>query len=214
LLPASGRVNGVDVSNWQGSINWTAVANSGVRVAYLKAAEGTSYNDPTYAANRRNANAAGVAVGAYDFARPGTSGGARANARAEAQHFLAAANVHASDLLPALDLEETGGLSPAQLGQWVDSWLQTVAAATGVNPAIYVSPSFWNDNVQDTEGIAKRTPLWVANWGVSSPAVPGAWQSWSGWQYSSSGSVPGISGNVDQDRYRNPASLVVANARN
>ncbi|MFB9545005.1 GH25 family lysozyme, partial [Micromonospora sagamiensis] len=75
--PASAAtVPGVDVSNWQGSINWTSVRNSGIQFAYIKATEGTSYKDPRFNTNYTNAYYAGVIRGAYHFARPNISSGA------------------------------------------------------------------------------------------------------------------------------------------
>src|SRR5437763_12676400 len=79
-------LRGIDVSNWQGSIDWSKVAAVGVRFAFLKASQGTTYTDPTYAANRSAARAAGARAGAYHFAVPGgaTRGGLTANAPAQA----------------------------------------------------------------------------------------------------------------------------------
>src|SRR5205085_3829049 len=101
-------LQGIDVSNWQGSINWTKVAADGKRFAFLKACEGRTYVDPMYAQNRQGALAAGVVVGAYHFALPDSSKG---DAIAEADHFAAVAGVRAGDVIPVLDLERVGGLS-------------------------------------------------------------------------------------------------------
>ena len=76
--PASAQSNptGIDVSHWQGSINWTSVKNAGVDFAYIKATEGTAYKDPQFNTNYPAAYHAGVIRGAYHFARPGSSSGA------------------------------------------------------------------------------------------------------------------------------------------
>lgn len=195
-----GAVQGIDVSNHQGSIDWEAVRKDGVRVAYLKATEHTGFTDAYYAANRSEANDAGVVVGAYHFARPDREGGSvEADARAEAKHFLSVAKPRSGDLVPALDLEATE-LTPSETTRWTETWLETVAHATGRNPIIYTSPSFWENQVADSGRIAERYPLWVAHWGVSSPDTPGAWDSWKGWQYTSDGSVDGIAGRVDRNK--------------
>src|SRR5207248_10239672 len=72
---SSTRLPGVDVSNWQGNINWNKVAADGKRFAFMKASEGRTYTDPTYAQNRQGALAAGVVIGAYHFALPDSSKG-------------------------------------------------------------------------------------------------------------------------------------------
>ncbi len=100
---------GIDISHWQGTIDWNGVAGAGKRFAYMKASEGTSYRDPTYPTNRDQAKALGLYVGAYHFAQPGRTPG---DAVAEADFFLAVSQLAAGDLLPALDLEVTGGLGP------------------------------------------------------------------------------------------------------
>jgi GH25 family lysozyme M1 (1,4-beta-N-acetylmuramidase) len=195
---------GIDVSHWQGTIEWNLVAASGKRFVFMKASEGTSLVDETYAGNRARAKALGLYVGAYHFARPGRNAG---DAVAEADYFLAMSQLVAGDLLPVLDLEVTGGLTPVELQEWVKAYLGRIYERTGARGVIYTSPSFWRNNMADTNWFAingYRT-LWVAHW-ISGPAptVPGGnWGGigWTFWQYTSSGSVPGISGRVDLNRY-------------
>jgi GH25 family lysozyme M1 (1,4-beta-N-acetylmuramidase) len=195
---------GIDVSHWQGTIDWPSVAASGKRFAYMKASEGTDLVDETYAGNRAQAKAFGLLVGAYHFARPGLNAG---DAVAEADYFLAMSQLVAGDLLPVLDLEVTGGLAPVELQEWVKAYLGRIYERTGARGVIYTSPTFWRNNMADTNWFAingYRT-LWVAHW-ISGPAptVPGGnWggTGWTFWQYTSSGSVSGITGRVDLNRY-------------
>lgn len=195
---------GIDVSHWQGTIDWNQVAASGKRFAFMKASEGTTLVDDTYAGNRAQAKALGLYVGAYHFARPGRNVG---DAIAEADYFLAMSQLVAGDLLPVLDLEVTGGLTPVELQEWVKSYLGRIYERTGARGVIYTSPTFWRNNMADTNWFAingYRT-LWIAHW-ISGPAptVPGGnWggTGWTFWQYTSSGSVPGITGRVDLNRY-------------
>ena len=112
-LPAARRrahAKGIDVSNWNGTINWTKVAHAGYKFAIAKATEATSYEDTTYVANRSGSQAAGLAFGAYHFAQPsGTSDAAAvASAVAQADYFLSVAQPAAGDLTPVLDLEAHG----------------------------------------------------------------------------------------------------------
>ena len=200
-------LRGVDVSNWQGRVDWSKVAASGVRFAFLKASQGTTYTDPTYATNRSAARAAGVRVGAYHFAVPGgsTRAGITANATAQADYFIAAARPAETDLRPVLDIERTGGLAPAQLVRWTNAFSSRVAALVHARPLVYTSPSFWQTELGDSQSTAAIADLWIAHWTTAaSPWVPaGDWagRGWAFWQYSSSGSVGGISGRVDLDRF-------------
>ena len=203
--PAPTWVEGIDVSHWQGTINWPLVAKAGKQFAFLKASDSTDYRDPTYAANRSNAKAAGLVVGAYHFARPDATIG---DAVAEADLFVDAAAPASGDLPPVLDLETSGGLSITDLQVWVQTFLDHVYERTGIRGAIYVSPSFWSTYMGNTATFALNgyKVVWIAHWTTASqPTMPASnWggEGWTFWQYTSSGTVPGISGRVDLDRYR------------
>jgi GH25 family lysozyme M1 (1,4-beta-N-acetylmuramidase) len=192
---------GIDVSHWQGEINWTRVAGAGTAFAFLKSTDDVDYVDPTFAANRAGARANGIAVGAYHFARPDASAG---DARQEAVHFVDVANPQPGDLLPVLDIETSRGLDQAGVTQWARTWVSTVRELTGVTAFVYTSPYGWAERTGDTPLLARDgSPLWVAHWGVSSPTLPANdWDGhgWIVWQHTSTGHVRGISGNVDLDR--------------
>ncbi len=199
----AGTLEGIDISHWQGTINWTLVAGAGKKFAIMKATESTTYTDPTYATNHAQARAAGLWTGAYHFARPSANANDALN---EANHFASVMNLGVGDLIPALDLEDSGGLSVAALQSWVRTFLDRVTATAGVRPMIYTSPAFWKKYMGNSRFLADLgyKTLWVAHWGVSSPEVPASnWggRGWTFWQYTSDGSVPGISGRVDLDRF-------------
>jgi GH25 family lysozyme M1 (1,4-beta-N-acetylmuramidase) len=196
-------VEGIDVSHWQGAIDWPKVAAAGKRFAIIKATESTNYIDPNYATNHAAAKAAGLWTGAYHFAQPSTTAN---DAVLEADYFAAHVNLGAGDLIPALDLEVSGGLSVTALQAWVKAFVDEVTAKVGCRPMIYTSPSFWSKYMGNSHALADAgyKTLWVAHWGVSSPTVPANnWggHGWTFWQYTSSGTVPGIAGRVDLDRY-------------
>ncbi len=92
---------GIDVSHWQGTIDWSAVAATGQRFVFAKASEGQTYDDPMYAANRAGAGANGILFGAYHFAQPDTSTN---DAVIEADHFADVAAPVRGDLYPVLDI--------------------------------------------------------------------------------------------------------------
>jgi GH25 family lysozyme M1 (1,4-beta-N-acetylmuramidase) len=203
--PPSPYSEGIDVSHWQGVIDWSKVAAAGKRFAFMKASEDIDFVDNTYVTNRAQARAAGLYVGAYHFAQPSTGVN---DAIAEADHFVDTAQPVSGDLIPVLDLERSGGLSQVALTAWVQGFLGRVYERVGVRAAIYVSPSFWRNYMGDTTwfGANGYDILWVAHWttGVA-PSVPGgnwAGDGWTFWQYTSDGTVPGISGRVDLNRYR------------
>jgi GH25 family lysozyme M1 (1,4-beta-N-acetylmuramidase) len=202
--PMPGTLEGIDVSHWQGVIDWPTVRSAGKHFAFLKASEDDDFVDDTYAWNRAEAKAAGLKVGAYHFARPETAAG---DAIAEADHFLATAGPVSGELRPVLDLEVTGGLSDPQLHEWVKAYLGRIYERTGVRGVIYVSPNFWENNMLDSTWFASNgyDVLWIAHWTTAAgPSVPaGGWGShgWTFWQYTSDGRVPGIAGRVDLDRF-------------
>ncbi|HEX8025494.1 MAG TPA: glycoside hydrolase family 25 protein [Candidatus Limnocylindrales bacterium] len=201
--PSGSWLEGIDVSHWQGTINWASVAAAGKKFAIIKATESTTYFDDKFSTNHAAARANGLRTGAYHFAQPSTNAG---DAVAEADWFVGHMNLITGDLPPALDLEVTNGLSVSALQAWVKSFLDEVYAKTGVRAMVYTSPAFWRNAMGDTASIANAgyTVLWIAHWGVTSPSVPASnWggKGWTFWQYSSNTPVPGISGNVDHDRY-------------
>jgi lysozyme len=194
---------GIDVSHWQGTIDWAQVAASGQRFVISKASEGQNYVDPMYAINKAEATAAGLAFTAYHFAKPDDTPN---DAVLEADHFVDTAQLAPGNLIPALDVERTGGLSQTELTDWILAWLGEVTARLGTKPMVYTSPHGWENRTGDTTAVADAgyTVLWVAHWGVDTPLVPANdWQGngWTFWQYSDCGTVPGITGCVDTDWY-------------
>jgi len=201
--PSMTYLEGIDVSNYQGTIDWAGVAGGGKRFAIMKVTEGEAYVDPTYGVNHAGAQAVGLPVAAYHFAAPSSDPN---DAILQADWYAQNAALVPGDMVPALDLEQTGGLSVAALQAWVGAWLGEVYAKLGVRPMIYTSPAFWASAMGDTSMFADQgyALLWVAHWATSSPTVPGSnWggHGWTFWQYSNCGTVTGISGCVDLDRF-------------
>jgi lysozyme len=216
---ATARAKGVDVSNWNGTINWAKVAHAGYTFAFGKATEGTSYNDKTYTTNRDGSEGAGLVFGGYHFARPAGGGLAAATASAirQASHFLAVAGPQPGELPPVLDLEKTGNLPKQRLLAWTLAWLGQIYARTGVLPFLYTSPLFWRGRLGDsTAAAAAGTGLWIAHWtAAGKPLVPA--QNWNGsgwrfWQWTDCVSVPGIKHCSDGDRMNgtNLAAVAIA----
>ncbi len=192
--PGSGTpAEGVDVSDFQGTIDFAKVAESGVRFVYARADAGLT-SDPNYATYKADATSAGLLFGAYQFLEPSN------DPQVQAERFLSDAALGSGNLFPALVVETTGGLTPSELEQRIATWLAKVQTALGVRPLIYTGKAFWDPDVQS--GLAAQGyPLWVANWEVSSPTLPSEWSTWAFWQYTDKGSVTGITGPVDRDRF-------------
>jgi len=188
-------IEGVDVSDKQGAINWRAVASSGRSFAFIRVSDGAGHPDTRFAANWPAAKAAGLIRGVYQYFEPAE------NPIAQADLLLQrTGGVAIGDLPPTIDVETLGSTnSPAATADAVATWVDYVHRKTSLNPIVYASPSFWAQ--LPARGIERKAMLWVANWGVSKPTVPGAWNRWAFWQYSSAGSVPGITVPVDLDRF-------------
>ena len=205
---AQTELSGIDVSNWQHQIDWLAVAGSGNAFVFAKATEGTTFTDLTFPVNRSGSTVLGMRFGAYHFARPAGSSDAAvvAGAIAQADYFLSVAQPLRGELLPVLDLENTGGLNVARLSLWVQTYLAQIVARTGLKPIVYVSPSFWKSKLGDSPVVAAAGhQLWIAHWTQAAlPILPGAaWGGlgWSFWQWSNCRHIPGVSGCVDGDRF-------------
>jgi hypothetical protein len=144
-----------------------------------------------------------MAFGAYHFAQPDDGPN---DAIREADHFVDVAQLETGNLLPVLDIERTNGLTQAEITTWILTWLGRVTERLGVRPMVYTSPAGWENRTGDTTAVADAgyTVLWVAHWGVAEPRLPAndwSGHGWTFWQYTSSGSVPGIEGRVDLDWY-------------
>src|SRR5262245_32689187 len=165
---ASTRLPGIDVSKYQGTIDWATVATTGTRFVIVRATKGRAEDDPMYATNVAGATSNGIEVGAYHRATPQAHEDGSVNltdARLEADHFLAVADPDFGDIIPALDIEETGGMAPTELIAWVKKWVGRVTTRTGLHPMLYASPNFWTVNMGNTTWFADHGyRLWLAHW--------------------------------------------------
>ncbi len=203
---AAADITGPDVASYQhpggASIDWSQVKNSGRDFAFVKATEGTGYVNPYFSADWAAIQANGMVRGSYHYAKPNTS---PTSAAEQAQYFVATAGrmQATGDLAPILDFEDSGGLSPSALITWVHSWLNTITALTGRTPIIYTYPYFWQSAMSNNTGFTQY-PLWIADYnGGSAPNTPliGGWNSWTFWQYTDAGSIPGVPTGVDISKF-------------
>ena len=162
--------------------------------------------DPWYERNRVRAQRAGILFTAYHYANPSHRAG---DATREADWFVRNAKLNGTNLIPALDLEESGGLSPRQLRRWTLEWLRRVEHRLGVKPMVYTSPGFWSGWVGNTTSISRAgfDVLWLSHWQTRRPSVPAhkwAGDGWTLWQWTRTGRVPGVTGWVDRNLYSGP----------
>ncbi len=192
------NARGIDVSHWQGDIDWTKVKAAGIAFAFVKATEGQTIVDKKFAANLKDARAAGVLVGAYHFCRAKNV----AAAQEEADHFIGAINMVGGfdllDLPPVLDIETKEGGIKANITAVCHAWLEKVTAATGKTPLMYTNSDMAAKYLDKS---LASYPLWLAHYGVSQPSDAGGWSGWTFFQYSDAGNIPGISGSVDMNEY-------------
>lgn len=195
ICPAVSVLEGVDVSHYNGTVDWKKVRASGRTFAYAEATESTEFVDPTFAQNHAAIKAAGLVGGAYHRFHSNVDPIAQAN------HFISVIGaLQPGDLPPVLDLETTDGQSPATIVANATTWMAHVKSATSRTPILYISPSIISTlNLSGSDLL--NYPVWIPNWGVSCPDLGGGWQKWTLWQYTDSGAVTGVTGQVDLNRF-------------
>jgi lysozyme len=198
---SNGNAQGIDVSHYQGTVSWPEVRQAGIEFAFAKATDGLTWTDPQFAVNWPGMKAASVLRGAYHFFEPAD------DAAAQAQFFLQTVQLAAGDLPPALDVE-TAGSNGTVPWEGVETWLQTVAAATGRQPFLYVDPTFADE--YDAPASLAAYPLWIADYDVAQPTLPEGWSQWLIWQQTESGTVSGVNGTVDLDLLDGPLAKLQA----
>lgn len=188
-------VRGIDVSRWQGTINWDRVANDGVEYAFIRISDGLTHVDGQFDRNWSEAKRVGIRRGAYQFFRPHLS------AAAQAELFLNMMGpLEPGDLPPVIDIETTSGLSKAQVAARSKEWIDIVESATGVKPIIYTSGFFFRDEV-GSPSWAEDYMLWVAHYTTGCALTPQPWDMWTFHQFTDNGPVDGINGGVDTNRF-------------
>jgi GH25 family lysozyme M1 (1,4-beta-N-acetylmuramidase) len=215
--PDPGDVLGIDVAAGQhadgAAIDWAKVAAAGYRFAFVKATEGSYYANHYFAEDVAAARAAGMLVAPYHFANPSYSSG---TLQADFALNEAGLGDDGTTLPLILDLEYDPyssnwcyGLTKRQLVAWIGAFTGEVYRRTGHDPVIYTIADWWAKCTGSSTAFASD-PLWVASYdGQKTPELPVGWSNWTYWQYSSSGQVPGITGDTDLSEL-NPAALEVA----
>lgn len=184
-------IPGIDVSKWQGTIDFERVKADGVQAVYIRSSLGMDYVDPYFEKNYQKAKAAGLSIGFYHYVTATTV----TQARAQAHFFLSTIAGTEPDMRLAVDYERYD--TAAQANEIALAFIDEVERLSGMEVVLYSDAShartIWSQQVAD------RVPIWVAEYGVTEPRDNGKWSTWVGFQYTSSGRVDGINGNVDRD---------------
>jgi GH25 family lysozyme M1 (1,4-beta-N-acetylmuramidase) len=209
IRPDVTQTPGLDVSAWQGNVNWPNVAANGARFAYVKATESTTYTNPYFAQQYNGSYNVGIIHAAYHFATPDTSSGA-----AQADYFVNHGGGWSGDgrTFPGMvDLEWNPygatcyGLSPSGMVNWILSFSNEYHYRTGRWPVIYTATTWWSQCTGNIGDFSSTNPLMLANYNGSPGAMPYNWGYQTIWQYASSGVFPG-----DQDLFNGDMSRVQA----
>lgn len=188
-------IAGIDVSHYQGKVDWAEVTEQKIHFAYLKATDGITYTDPMYHSNQTQINAHSLPNGAYHFFEP-TDDGVK-----QAQNFLSQLIIHDNMLPPVLDVEINHGVDKQLIQQRVKQWLDTVEEKVGCKPIIYSYGSFYQTYLGEH---FLDYPLWLADYAPQA-TLPKDVKNWLFWQHSQKGKVPGIKNSVDLNWYEGSA---------
>ncbi len=194
-LSAGAGPLGMDVSSWQGSVDWPAAARNGAQFAYVKATEDTGYVNPSFGQQYDGSYAAGLLRGAYHFAIPNNSDGP-----SQADYFLGHGGGWSADghtLPPMLDIEYNPygptcyGLTAGQMSSWIRGFSTTVQARTGRYPVVYTTADWWDTCTGGDSSFGSTNPLFVARYAASPGVMPAGWAQQQIWQYADHGTNPG-----------------------
>lgn len=193
IPPSGGRqYRGIDISEFQGEIDFEEVRRSGIEAVYIRVGAG-EYTDEYFAENYEHAKAAGLKIGFYHYvtARSVDEG------RRQARFFASLAAGREPDMRLAMDFEYFGSLSVSQINAISEAYLDELTALTRREAVIYSDLS--NARNIFSRALAEKYPLWAAQYGADEPSANGKWREWVGFQYTDEGRVGGIYGNVDRN---------------
>lgn len=189
--PDGYSIRGIDVSRYQGDINWRKVRHSKIKndpvsFVFIKATEGASLVDKKFKTNFHEAHENGIIRGAYHFFTPNVP------VDLQVRNYINNVSLESGDLPPILDIEVIGNLTPEELRTQALTWLSLIEKEYGVLPILYTYRKF-KDNYLNTPDFEKY-PYWIAHYYVDSLSYKGSWKFW---QYTDRGNIKGIKGDVD-----------------
>jgi GH25 family lysozyme M1 (1,4-beta-N-acetylmuramidase) len=211
VSPLATQTPGMDVSGYQGNVDWAGAWANGGRFAYVKATEGTSYTSPSFAQQYNGSYNVGMIRGSYHFGLPDVSAGAT-----QADYFIAHGGGWSADgkTLPGtLDIEYNPygatcyGYTAAGMVNWIASFSNEYHARTGRYPTIYSTAGWWTQCTGNSAAFGSTNALWIARYNTTVGTLPAGWGFQTIWQYSDTGVFPG-----DQDQFNGALDRVQAYA--
>jgi len=199
---------GIDLSSHNGEVDFSKVVRAGVKYAWIKVTEGTTHVNPGFQKKFEDARRAGLIVGAYHFARPDTYAGDPKDWKNEADNFLKqleVARLECGDLVPVVDLEQGLKTDDNYNCEWYLNWLDYVGCQTKTRPVVYTARWAWQLYIMkgsnELQNQLSTYPLWLASYneGVQPERTTTLWNKWDIWQWTGSGTVPGVTGRCDQN---------------
>jgi Lyzozyme M1 (1,4-beta-N-acetylmuramidase) len=181
---------GIDVSHYQGSIDWDRVScyeNNPIKFVYVKATEGSTIKDDYYQRNISLAKGKGLLVGSYHYFT------SKSTAEEQFENFKQTAEKEHQDLIPVVDIEECKYWTPDVFHKNLQVFLNEIEAYYGKKPVIYTFSAFYNSYLIDRY---KNYKIFIAQYGDGNPELKDG-NSWHIWQFTRKGKVEGIHGNVD-----------------
>lgn len=188
-------IKGIDVSHYQGQINWDVVdAQKELQFVFIKATEGVSYRDSIFKRNWEQAGKTHLRRGAYHFFRPSVS------VEWQIKNFIKQVQLTAGDLPPVLDVEDVDHIPPEVLIPKVEKWLIFIEEHYGIRPILYASLNLYQKVLQPAfpDHIA-----WIARYNSTAPP---AITQWDFWQYSDQSYINGIDHKVDMNVFKGSLS--------
>jgi len=189
-------ITGIDVSKYQGKVDFEKVKAAGIRYVFVRATEGITYQDAFIKQNLEEAREAGLVIGAYHFYETDDDPVSQLN------NFTSMVTLQAGDLPPVVDIEKLHDNDQVDLTQNIQTYLNGLERHYKIKPIIYSGKNFANKYITTFS----EYPLWLAEYQSLYPTLPQGWDKWTFWQYSQTGKIDGISGDVDVNRYNGEES--------
>ena len=185
-------LNGVDLSKWQGVVNFEQVKKAGNTYVFIKATQGNQDSDPDYAKNMQAARDAGLVAGSYHFYMPNDT------PASQFEYFSTHLNIKNGDLPPVVDIEVLHGSHREDLTKNLKQFLTLIEQKYHLKPIIYTGRNFANQYLNGFQDY----PLWLAEYNSArEPQLPLDWKTWTFWQHTADGSTQGVAGPVDLNRF-------------
>ncbi len=184
-------VLGIDVSHFQGEIDWQKVAESSVSFTFIKSSQGDDITDERYQSNWAGSAQYGLLHGVYHYLDPSI------DATAQANYFIAVTQGEFGDFPPIVDIEAFEQQTASEVIDTLSTFIDIIEEKYNCKPMIYTSPGFWDQLDNNDFG---SYPLWLADY-ADQPQLPQGWEQWLFWQFSDTGTINGINGDVDQDQF-------------